>query len=485
VEGVLIKMATLYTDFSGRDYTANFERLLTILGQEVPELTDFNHSDAGISIIRLLCRETDMLSFYIDEVFAESFLYTARYKQSIIDIIKALDLYPKMANAASAVVTLELTPYGITLGNPVTIPKYTPVSRLDGVSYLTLAPVVLNPTHTSEEVPVIQGALQTQTLQANAFTTSFDVSGKPKYNLGANVAAYTVEVSENIDTPWTLTSSFYRSMPTDRHFMLEVLGDAYNGVVDTVFLTIGDGVYGQGVPSGGLTVSYIITGGPAGNCGANVINRLDQTSAFFSLVRVASSTMASGGSFVESIEPLRKRVPAVVHTQRRAVTLDDYTALIQSIPGVCHCQGADRNYGDEWPHFYVVLFVVPEGGGEMSQILLDRIYTQLFEWGHLGDWKERYLLYNATPVPLDVTCSIGITIGYIVENVRSQVIDSITNLISVDNMEIGGILSFSDVHQAVSRVPGVAWVEFSSPTHDIRSDIGFVTTLGTVTVTIA
>ena len=108
-------MPSIYTNFTERDYTAIYEWLITILGQELPEYTDRNHSDAGISIIRLIAKATDNLQFYIDEAFSESFVHTAKFKQSLIDIARTVDLLPKLPVASAT--TIRVTRRNSRVGN--------------------------------------------------------------------------------------------------------------------------------------------------------------------------------------------------------------------------------------------------------------------------------------------------------------------------------------------------------------------------------
>ena len=86
--------------------------------------------------------------------------------------------------------------------------------------------------------------------------------GHPKYNLGKNVSAGTVRVSSDSgNTLWTEVDSFYRSFDDDNHFKLELYADLYDGETDTVYLVLGNGEHGLGVPITSLNVSYIKTDG--------------------------------------------------------------------------------------------------------------------------------------------------------------------------------------------------------------------------------
>lgn len=464
----------VYHNYSGRDYTAAFERLLNRLRTEVPELTDLNHSDAGVSLIRLLARESDQLAFYLDEAFNEGFINTARYKQSLVDLGKLVGYPPKLASPASVTLTLTRTD-GVT--GDIPIPQYAAFSRSDGKTYLVQEAATLLAAENTVDLVALEGSLVELTVETGEFQT-IDFSGLAKYNLGKDVAANTVVVTHGSPVVhWSEVESFWRTRSTDNHFMLELYADAYNDETDTVWLILG----GAGNPGVDLTVKFIRTNGKAGNTGYGTITTVPGT--LLGLVTCDHTDPATGGAAAEGIESLRERIPRVTRTQRRGVTTSDYEALIESIEGIRHCQCIDRNYNDEWPHMYVTLYVVPEGGGPLTQYQRDTIHGELAQWGHLGDWQERYLLFDATEVAVNVTGKLGITAGYTPVNVIAAAQQAVQDLLSADNQDIAGRLRMSDLYTAVNGVAGVSYCELSAPTQDVQAENGSILAAGTINVT--
>jgi len=133
---------------------------------------------------------------------------------------------------------------------------------------------------------------------------------------------------------------------------------------------------------------------------------------------------------------------------------------------------------------YVVLFVVPEGGGPMAEQLEGTIYTQCEEWGHLGSWSKRYILKDATEVPVNVTVSVGKVTGYGDSAVACAIQAAIDEVFWPENQDIGESLSFADLYKAVTSVAGVSWAQFVSPTADVEISTGEIAVTGTITVTI-
>lgn len=468
-------MADSQYNFAGRDYTATLERLISILQSDVPELTDLNYSDAGMSILRLVARDSDQLAFYLDEAFSEGYLPTARYKQSLCDLAKLVDYPPKLASAAQTTLTLDRIS-GMT--GDVSIPKWSSFSRSDGLTYVTMSSYTMLAAEDTIDVEVYQG-VHAQEIISTGDWEQPDLSGLWKFNLGAGVASGTVTAEHGAGPiTWSEVESFWRSFATDYDYLLEFYADSYSGVTDTVFIVLGP----IGKPAEDMTVDYIQCDGASGNTGAGTITTVDNT-PLSDYVTCTNADVANGGANAEAIEDLRERIPQVTRTQRRAVTVEDYEAVVESISGVKHCQAIDRRYGSEWPHEYVVLFVCPEGGGEMSSGLKTTIWNELADKGHRGDWKNRYLLYDPTEVDVDVTATIGVGSGYNPSTVISNATTALQELLSPDGVDIAENVQLSDLYSAVMAVDGVTYVNFSKPTAEVEIDDGEIAVDGTIAIT--
>jgi hypothetical protein len=489
-------MTTPEYNFAGRDFSAEKERLIQLLIAWIVEYTDLNESDAGIFVLEMLNRETDELNFYLNQVFREGFKDTARFRQSLIMIGRTVDYLPVIASAASTRFRLDRKP-GVT--GPIAVPRYSEFQRRDGLGYLTVAPVTLQPGIESLEVDAIQGILITRDMEPSEFRI-IDKSKHPRANLGVSVAAGTCEMwtGSEVVSSWTEVDSFWRSRQTDRHFLLEL-----NGNTDEVWLVLGDGVKGQATPTEALHVRFVRTAEAAGNCGHSIITIVPD--GFDDLITATNIEPATGGAPSESTESIRRSIEPVTHAQRRGVNTGDYVALLEHLPGVLHVQALDRNnapgplnvqmFGSTacgWPHEYVVIVVVPEGGGPMSSLMKNQIWDQLTSWGCRGGWRGRYILVDAISQPVNVAMRIGVSEGSVSDVVRSAAIAAIQGVLTPEHRSIGeaqnaahaGRIGFSEFHMAASAVAGVSWVEFDAPDGDIPVPDGCIATPGTITATI-
>jgi uncharacterized phage protein gp47/JayE len=464
-------------NYTGRDFTARYASLLAQFRTLVPELTDMNHSNPGIALIRLLASESDFLSYYADHVFNSGYVDHAQFKQMLVNLGKSIDMLPKLASASTGVIT-------ITRGDGVTgdivIPKYSAFTRTDGISYLTDAAATLESAETSIDIPVTQGALVQLSINIGDFEAT-DNSRRLRYNLGVNVAAGSATVITTSNSlQWTEVDSYYRTTADDLHYTLELYADSYNGLTDTTFLTLCKKEDDAELPAN-LTVSFVRCNGANGNTGADTI--LKPPTALADDITVTNSETTTGGGPSETKEEIRARIPLVARTQRRAVTAEDYQALIWSISGVKYCETVDRNTDPVLPFEYVLLYVTPAGGGTISSQLRQLILAECQNKGHLGSWTGRYIILDSTQNAVDITARVGITNGYSAQPIFLAIRTALQEKYDLAYSASLKIWTFSEIHQTISNIEGVSWVEFSTPIANVTAATGEILTLGTVTLT--
>jgi uncharacterized phage protein gp47/JayE len=129
--------------------------------------------------------------------------------------------------------------------------------------------------------------------------------------------------------------------------------------------------------------------------------------------------------------------------------------------------------------------VLPVGGGTISTNLKNTIWAECAAWGHLGAWQDRYLLWSAIEVPLNVSVKIGLLPGFNENTVITSVTTALSTMLSAANREIGGTLTFNELYQTVNAVAGVSWCEFTTPIDSVEVENGQILTAGTMTVTVS
>lgn len=461
---------TLEYTYTGRDFTSEYNRLIALLQSELPEYTDLNHSDAGIVLIRLLARETDQLNNYIDRVFSEGFLQTALFKQSLIELGRLVDYLPKLSSAAT---TTVMVTRNSEVDEDIIIPANCLFSRTNGIVYTNTEAQTM--TENNMLLNVVQGEVLAITKTSADFEI-VDWSGFYKINLGSGVVSGYVSMQHGTSPvyTWEEVDSFFRSTLSDNHFLLELDEN------DDVWLVARH----QPPTLTDISISFLKTDGKTGNCGAGlVINIPNELAGYIS--SVTNTSIANGGSDAETVSSIRENISKVARTQRRGVTVEDYQTLVSQVSGVLWCQCVDRNNSGDIPYLHVFLYVVPSGGGPISNALREKILNKLQSWGHMQNWTNRYVIQNAEECPVDVAVRIGITAGYNSSTVIASVMSSLTDLFDVENRGISEPLSFTELHYAVQNTTGVSYCEFTTPLTDVFPGNGEIITSGSFTVTAA
>ena len=135
---------------------------------------------------------------------------------------------------------------------------------------------------------------------------------------------------------WTEVPDFAGSGPADTHYTINLatglvtFGDGIHGKIPAFLSGDGSNQIAADVPNIKAT-SYQWGGGAGGNAGSNTITTLNTIIPYVD--SVTNLRPSSGGQDEESIADASNRAPAVLRTQYRAVTADDFAQLATQTPG--------------------------------------------------------------------------------------------------------------------------------------------------------
>ena len=147
-----------------------------------------------------------------------------------------------------------------------------------------------------------------------------------------------IQVNENPSTgyvTWTQVPDFASSGPSDTVYTLDyssgtvTFGDGINGKIPAFYSGDNSNQFASDVPNI-MAASYQSGGGSAGNVGANTITTLNTVIPYVGSVTNLQS--AAGGADEESVEDASDRVPAILTTQYRAVTAQDFADIAMMTP---------------------------------------------------------------------------------------------------------------------------------------------------------
>ena len=458
-------------DYMARDYESLLRAMRERIPKKLPEWRDFaNEADFGNVLLELFAHIGDILSFYQDRVANESFLGTARTRRSVIEHLRLIGY--ELGTAAPAATVLSLAvPVGVTA--TVTInrgdafatrsQKAKPSVRFE---YTREAPLTIDFAAVPVDkatgrkvyagVPVEQGRLFT-----DEFLGVSDGTPNQRFPLahpglilrppGAAQAGQDVTVLTRLGSTvesWTLQESLAFSQAAQHDFAVQVDAD------DRATIVFGDGTFGA-VPEADATVTatYRVGGGAAGNVPAGAITTiLDAPRLALLGATVTNPVAGSGGAERESIDNAVRHAPAVFRSLRRAVTAADYEQIALSFKGV----GKVRAVATGWN--VVTLFVAPEGGGKVSDVMEAKLTSYFEDKRMLSQIIE---VSDVDYIPIFVTADVAIESFYVRDDVVAQVRQAAAGLLDFDRVDFNETVYLSKFYEQCQEVPGVIYVNIT------------------------
>ncbi|MBV7328173.1 baseplate J/gp47 family protein [Chloroflexi bacterium TSY] len=455
-------------DYMARDYDSLLQAMRALVPDKLPEWQDFeSEADFGNVLLQLFAHMGDILSYYQDRVANESFLGTAQTRHSIIHHLRLIGY--KLATAAPASATLALT-VPATCTETITISKgdaFATKSQKDKPSVrfeytretpLTIdcstLPAGLNGKKTYAGIPVEEGRLVRDEIlgTSDGSPNQTFVLVRPSLILrslgqGQEINKDILLLTEQgtIIDAWTLQESLAFSREGQRDFVIEI------DEQERATILFGDGTFGAVPPNGAvLKATYRVGGGAHGNVAAHTIQTIVDAPQLALLgAKVTNPEPATGGAERESIEHAVLHAPTVFRSLKRAVTADDYKALALDFKGV----GKVRAEAAGWN--IVKLFVAPQGGGHVSDVLKANLLAYFEDKRPITTIID---IEDVDYVKIYVTAEIGVKSYYAPEEVKEQVQAAGGNLLAFDHVDFGQTLYLSKFYEAMEAIEGVAFV---------------------------
>jgi hypothetical protein len=306
----------------------NFKRYL----QAQDQFRDYNFDGSGMSVLLdLLAYNTYYNSFYLNMVSAEAFLATAQKRNSVVNLAKSLNYIPRSISSASVTGTATLT----VTGSPATvlIPAYTKFTgTIDGSTYtflsLTATTVTSNAGKYSSTLVLNEGTYIIRRYIVNSSDT------QQRFLIeNTNIDTTTISVKVLNSTTDSTTRVFSKPdnlvdiNSTSQVYFLE---EAEDGQYEIKF---GDGTFGLALNNGNVVViEFIVTSGTLANDVVN-LTYADSIAGVTSITFVANDP-AAGGAAKELTSQVKFNAPKSYEAQNRAITSEDYKALLLKQPNV-------------------------------------------------------------------------------------------------------------------------------------------------------
>lgn len=310
----------------------DFDQIKTnfkIFLQNQEQFQDYNFEGSAMSILMdLLAYNTHYNGIYTNLSVNEMFLDSASKRSSVVSISKMLGYVPRSARCAKAVVN-------VTIAAPATFPEV--VTLPAGQSFSTSVDNITYTFYNVEDISTKQDTngryifSNLEIIEGSPLQFKYTVAPGNRYiisNPNVDISTLTVKVQENASSELFITYTLADNITTvdsnSRVFFVKEIDD---GLYELIF---GDNIIGQALENGNvITVNYFISSLDSPNGASNFsYNGISLLSSNLSVTVVDAAT---GGAEPEDINSIKFNAPRMYSAQNRAVTPDDYKAIIYNL----------------------------------------------------------------------------------------------------------------------------------------------------------
>lgn len=411
------------------------------------EFSDYDFEGSGMAVLLdLLAYNTHYNAMYANLAMNEAYLDSAAKRNNVVSLAKMLGYVPNSATCATAQVT-------VTVLNPVnnpdtlTLPTNSQfVTQVNGVDYsfynraaYTIAPI--NGEYIFRDVVLTEGTpLRYQYVVSTG--TRFIIP-----NAGADLATLNVRVQDSGNTTGYVYFTRAENMLSVKaddpvYFIKEIDNELYE-------VYFGDGITGRQVVSGNVvTLDYFVSNKDAANKAKAFTF---QGSVGGGTVVVATTSMADGGSDIESISSIKLHAPKNYSAQNRAVTAEDYKVIIpQLYPNVesVSVWGGEENEPPQYGKVFIS--IKPKSGETLTTSTKEIIKNNIL---------RNKNIVSITPEIIDpdyLYVTIGCSIYYNPmqteknpDTLKALALQTIANYDSSDLRQFGGLFRFSKLSRLI------------------------------------
>jgi hypothetical protein len=559
-------MATTNRDikYINRDFSDFRQRLIEFSKTYFPQTyNDFSEASPGMMFMEQVSYVGDVLSFYLDNQFQETFIQYAQQTNNIYELAYMFGYKPKITNAAQVIIDFYQQLPAIQIGADyfpdynyaLTINENSTVSSINNISFIiqdkidfsissSQDPTEITIYQVSNNIPqyfllkksrkAISSTINTinynftdpipyntVTLSTNDFIKILDITdsdGNTWYevdHLGQEMVLNPIKntnindpnkidntpyllrlrkvarrFATRITSPTSITLQFGAGSPSD--ITEEITPNADNVGLGLPFeqdkLTVAyspvnflyTGTYGIAPSNTTLTVRYLTGGGVSSNVGVNTLTQLDTNNTkfnnsnlnstianyIFNSLATNNEIAASGGGSGDTPEQIRQNSLALVASQKRSVTADDYLIRALSMPSdygnVSKAYIEQPKLTDdqvstiETLNLYVLSLNSIGQLDYATETLKNNLRTYLSQYRMIGDNIE---IRDAFIINIGVDFEIIVFPEYNNNEVLLACITSLQDYFSINKWQINQPIMLRDLYILLDKIKGVQTVK--------------------------
>ena len=387
-----------YTQVANLD----FEQIKQSLTEYLRATSDFSDYDfegsALATLLDTLAYNTYYTAFNTNMVVNELFIDSATLRDNVVAIAKQLGYRPKSATSPTAYVSFTATYANPTTDTELLLKKGTGfVANYENTLYQYVVlndakAQISNDVATFTDVPIREGTLLT-----NTFTVNTALKNQRFILDNQNIDTNTISVrvfptGGSLSEPYLVADNILNVDGTSKVFFLDEIEDERYEII------LGDGILGRKIENGSrIEVSYITTNGPASNgvksfIFSGVLETPTGVTPQSITTNITGTVASSGGEEVESTAKIKFNAPKSYGTQDRAVTAQDYAAIVRRIyPATSDIIvfGGEEQVPPEYGKVFIVL--KPNDAAFLTSLTKQEIVAKMKE----------YVVASVEPVLID------------------------------------------------------------------------------------
>jgi hypothetical protein len=412
--------------------------------------TDFDFEGSNFSVlIDLLAYNSYITAYNTNMAVNEVFLESATLRENVVSLARNIGYLPRSRRSARSNVnfTVDMSQTNARtvklLAGQVALGAATNGNYIFSIPEDTITPVNSDGIAIFDNLPIYEGIFLTSTFVVDGSQTNqrFILP-----NINIDTTSIRVKVTNAVTEVYSVYDNLLNLNKNNRFFLIQEVEDAKYEI------RFGDNIIGKKPENGSkIEISYIVTNGSSGNGATNFTfsGRLKDNNLFDITVGISLLTTQSkseSGDEIESVDSIKYFSPKVFASQYRAVTSNDYKALIPYVyPNV---ESVNAYGGDELdPPEYgkVFISIKPRNGTFLSEITKKTILNTIKKYSIAGIRPEIIDL-SYLYIELDISAYYNANLSGNPETIKTRIVDTLTEYSnSKDVNSFGGRFKYSKV----------------------------------------
>ena len=419
--------------------------------------TDFDFEGSNLSIlIDLLAYNSYTTAYNTNMVANEAFIDSATLRENVVALARNVGYVPSSRRAATANVTFTVDLGSGTTRSSVTLKAgLFALGDFENTNYTFCVPEdIISPVNdgfAQFTIDIKQGTYLTKqfvvdTSQPNQrfiIPNAYVDTSTLRVNVKDTSASTSQTVYSQIDNIVGITTF------SETYLIQEVQDEKYE-------ILFGDGVLGKKLSNGNaVNATYIVSDGPGGN-GVSAFSfagkLLDNDGGLITtgISDIITNEPARNGANIESLDTVRNLATRIYSAQHRAVTTNDYEAIIPTIFPNAESVIAYGGEDSSPPQFgKVFLSIKPKNGRFISDFDKRQLISKLKSYSVAGI-RQEFVDLKYLYIELDSTIYYNSNVVGDVSNLKSSIRNSLeTYSKSADLNKFGGRFKYSKIMKII------------------------------------